>query len=112
LPSVSVQDLVSENSSHGVYQTSLLLYLTSLIPDSGSSAVSVRVTRVEVVVRSPLLIIIEPVGGVLSFGPLASAMSGSNSTARENSKSVRTTKETSLFSILRLCFRECLELLI
>ena len=103
---------MSEYCSQGVSQTSLLLYLTSLTPDSGSSAVSVSVTRVEVVVRSPLLMTIEPFGGVLSFGPLASAMLALKSMARESSKSIRTAKKTTLFSILRLCFEECLELLI
>jgi len=45
----------------------VLLYLTSSTPDSGSSAVNVKVTEVEEVYSSPLLIIMEPTGGVVSL---------------------------------------------
>jgi len=56
---------------------SVLLYLTSLMPDSGSSAVRVKITEVESVYLSPSLIIMEPVGGVSSSSssPFASKKS-------------------------------------
>lgn len=49
------------------------MYLTSLIPDSGSSAVRVSVTERESVFVSPSLISMEPVGGVSSLAPLTSS---------------------------------------
>jgi len=82
-PEVSVHDLVAENFSHRS-QTSLLLYLTSLTPDSGSSAASVKETEVEVVYASPLLISMEPVGGVISFAPLTSAKLALKTTNKDN----------------------------
>jgi len=62
-----------------------LLYLTASIPDSGSAAVSVKVTEVEVVYASPWFINIEPVGGVASSAALTSATSASENIAKNNS---------------------------
>ena len=52
---------------------SVLLYLTSLIPDSESSAVRVKITEVESVYLSPSLISMEPVGGVSSLSSSSSS---------------------------------------
>lgn len=62
---------------------------------------SVKVTKFEVVYWSPLLINIDPVGGVSSFGSEDSAKLVTKNTAKEDSKRIRTTTETALFFILQ-----------
>lgn len=69
--------------------------------DSGSSAVRVRVTEVVFVYESPLLISMDPVGGVSSFAPLASNEPGlKNKVSEESSKIIRTNNERFLLLIL------------
>ena len=64
----------------------VLLYLTSLMPDSGSSAVRNRVTEVVFVYESPSLISMDPVGGVSSFAPLTSDEPALKNKVREKSR--------------------------
>jgi hypothetical protein len=78
-----------------------LLYLTVPTPDSGSTAVSVKVTEVEVVNASPLFITMEPVGGVVSFAALTSATSAPRNTAEDNnSNRAKADTATALLIIL------------
>jgi hypothetical protein len=80
----------------------VLPYLTSLMLDSGSSAVRVRVTEVVFVYMSPSLISTDPVGGVLSFAPLTSNKSALKNEVREKSSNrIRAINESFLLPILQ-----------
>jgi len=71
----------------------VLLYLTSSTPDSESSAVNVKVTEVEEVYASPLLIIMEPTGGVVSLFAITLPI-------RDTSKKVATKNNVAYISFL------------
>jgi len=92
-PDISVHDLVAENFSQGLSQMPVLLYLTSSAPDSESSAVNVKVTEVEEVYASPLLIIMEPTGGVVSLFAITLPI-------RDTSKKVATKNNVAYISFL------------
>lgn len=80
----------------------LLLYLTSLMPDSGSLAVRIRVTEVVFVYESPSLISMDPVGGVSSFAPLTSNKPAlKNKVRKKSSNRIRAINENVLLPILR-----------
>jgi hypothetical protein len=83
-------------------ETYVLLYLTSLIPDSGSSAVRVKVTKVVFVYNSPSLISIDPVGGVSSLAPSTSNKPPlKNKVTDKSSNRIRTNNESVLLLILQ-----------
>ena len=67
-PEVSVHDLEVAYASHVDQEEPSLLNCIWATPDSGSVATIVRVTLVDVVVAAPLLITMDPVGGVVSAG--------------------------------------------
>ena len=93
---------------------SVLLYLTSLIPDSESSAVRVKITEVESVYLSPSLISMEPVGGVSSLSssssPFASKKSALKKEASRNIiKRINAKKESIRLSIPQPLFEKQLK---
>jgi len=72
------------------------------MPDSRSTAVSVKITEVESVYSSPPLITMVPVGGVVSPAALTSTTSASKNTAKASS-TIRARAGTEIVLLIILC---------